>query len=959
MVLGIAFAQTPDTPQISPYSEVEAEDSTNNHSFVPIDSLEVNTEMGTNRNDTFFFAYDSLLSTTDSIVNLNENLKDSLSTDSLENRYRVRGAQSFDRTNLDTTRTSVSRINREKVDLETAVTFSAKDSLIMEGTNNAFLFGDGNVEYGQFKLTAQEIRMELDKSTVYARGATDSIGELFGTPVFKDGGEEYESKQMTYNFKTERGFITDVISEQGEGYLTGGASKKMEDGSFFVQDGKYTTCDDHEHPHFYFNVTKGKMIPNKNIVTGPVYMVLADVPLPLALPFGYFPFSKSYSSGIIFPTFGEDYNRGFYLRDGGYYFALSDYVDLALRGEIYTKGSWGVSGASTYSKRYKFRGNISFSYITTIYGEKGSPDYSKQNNFQFIWSHSQDTKANPNMSFSASVNFATSGYSRNDLNSYYNSSFTENTKSSTVNMTYRFPGTKWSLSTTASITQRTQDSTLAVSFPNLNVTLSQVAPFKRKKSVGGERWYEKIKLSYSGQFQNSLTAQQDVFFKKSLIKDWRNGMRHSMPVSATFSLFKYINISPSISMNDRMYTSKIRRQWDTQASKEVQDTTYGFYNLFDFNASISLDTKIYGFWKPLKIFGDKVQMIRHVLTPTVSFSASPDFSDPFWGVYGTYEYTNSAGELKTQKYNYFSHGVYGAPGQGKTGMVSVSLANNLEMKVRNDQDSTGTKKISLIENFSISQSYNFAADSLNWSNINTSILLRLVKNFNLNLSATWDPYTYRLNSSGSPVRVNVPRWKAGKGWAKLSSTGTSFSYTFNNQTFKRNKNKDTKNNTDNGIDDNEEEDAFNGNIDAAEEKRRRRQEAREASAAADADGYAKWECPWSLSINYSINYGYGAFDYEKLDYKGKWTQNLSFSGNIRPTSNWNFSFSASYNFDLHKLSYMNCTISRDLHCFTMSASFVPVGPYKSYNFHISVKSSLLKDLKYDKRSSTSNGIQWY
>ena len=938
MVLGLNFAQTADSPPLSKTIKEEQPDSLTNKMFVPIDSLELNTEIGKSKHDTLFFAYDSLLSTTDSIID------DNKASSTLE---------------LDTTRTTVSRINREKVDLESSVTFSAKDSLIMFGTNNAYLFGEGNVEYGQFKLDAQEIRLELDNSTVYAQGAVDSIGNLFGKPVFKDGGEQYESKEMTYNFKTERGYITDVISEQGEGYLTGGASKKMEDGSFFVQDGKYTTCDDHDHPHFYFNVTKGKMIPNKNIVTGPVYMVLADVPLPIALPFGYFPFSKSYSSGIIFPTFGEDYNRGFYLRDGGYYFALSDYVDLALRGEIYTKGSWGVSGASTYSKRYKFRGNVSFSYITTIYGEKGSPDYSKQNNFQFIWSHSQDTKSNPNMSFSASVNFSTSGYSRNDLNSYYNSSFTENTKSSSVNMTYRFPGTKWSLSTTANITQRTQDSTLAVSFPNLNVTLSQIAPFKRKKSVGGEKWYEKIKLSYSGQFQNSLTAQQDVFFKKSLIKDWRNGLKHSVPVSATFSLFKYINISPSISMNDRMYTSKIRRQWDTQASREVQDTTYGFYNLFDFNASISLDTKLYGFWKPLKIFGDKVQMIRHVLTPTVSFSASPDFSDPMWGVYGNYEYTTASGELRTQKYNYFSHGIFGSPGQGKSGMVSVSLANNLEMKVKSDADSTGVKKISLIENFTISQSYNFAADSLNWSNINTSILLRLVKNFNLNLSATWDPYTYRLNSSGSPVRVNVPRWKAGKGWAKLSSTGTSFSYTFNNQTFQKKKNSDSKKGS--NVGDEEEEDDYgdNLNIDAKEEKRRRRQEAKEAAAAADADGYAKWEFPWSLSINYSINYGYGDFDFEKLDYKGKWTQNLSFSGNIRPTANWNFSFSASYNFDLHKLAYMNCTISRDLHCFTMSASFVPVGPYKSYNFHISVKSSLLKDLKYDKRSSTNNGIQWY
>lgn len=802
--------------------------------------------------------------------------------------------------------------------------------------------------------------MELDSSTVYATGVIDSTGKLSGTPIFQDDGDTYESKSMKYNFKTERGFITDVITEQGEGYLTGAAAKKMDDGSFFVKDGKYTTCDNHEHPHFYFNITKAKMRPGKDVVTGPGYMVLADVPLPLALPFGFFPFSKDYSSGIIFPSFGEDYNRGFYLNNGGYYFAISDYVDLAVRGEIYTKGSWGLSGHSSYVKRYKYRGTFDISYLTTIYGDKGSPDYQKQKNFQVVWSHSQDAKANPNMNFSASVNFATSGYSRNDVNSYYNSSFTENTKSSTVNMTYRFPGTKWSLSTTASIAQRSQDSTLAVSFPNLNVTLSQTAPFKRKRAVGGEKWYEKIRLSYSGQFQNSLTAQQDQFFKKSLIKDWRNGFRHSVPVSATFSLFKYINLSPSIQLNDRMYTSKIRRQWDTQASREVMDTTYGFYNLFDFQASLSFDTKIYGFWRPMKFLGDKIQMIRHVLTPTVSFSASPDFGDPMWGIYGSYDYVDPQGVPRTRRYNYFSHGVFGSPSEGKSGIVSVNLANNLEMKVKSDNDSSGVKKISLIENLSISQSYNFAADSLNWSNINTSLMLRLVKNFNLNLNATWDPYIYRLNASGTPVRVNKTRLQAGKGIAKLSSTGTSFSYTFNNNTFKRKKKEDLPNTDGDDEEDTEEEDSFNATNDNLRNLReQRRQESLENQRSADADGYAAWECPWNLTVNYSVNYGYGAFDYDKMDYKGKWTQNLSFSGNIRPTKNWNFSFSASYNFDLHKIAYMNCSISRDLHCFTMSASFVPFGPYKSYNFHISVKSSLLKDLKYDKRSSTTNGIRWY
>ncbi len=762
--LGTIIAGKNGNPQTKPLSNpiVTADGDSVVRTFVPVDSIITDTDTLTLRGDSLFFGYDSTLSVTDTIIDLPDD----------STRYRARRGEPLP---ADTSRTILSRINRNKADLETSVTFDATDSLVMIGQNNTYLYGNSNVEYGSFKLNSQEIRMELDKSTVYATGAPDSTGTIVGNPIFKDGNDEYESKQMSYNFKTERGFITDVITEQGEGYLTGGASKKMDDGTFYFSDGKYTTCDNHDDPHFYVKITKGRMSPGKNVISGPFYMVLAGVPLPIALPFGYFPFSKEYSSGIIFPTFGEDYNRGFYMRDGGYYFAISDYVDLALRGEIYTKGSWGVSGHTSYTKRYKFRGNFDFSYITTIYGDKGSPDYSKQKNFQVIWSHSQDAKANPNMNFSASVNFATSGYTRNDLNSYYNSSFTENTKSSTVNMTYRFPGTKWSLSTTANISQRTQDSTLAVSFPNLNVTLSQVAPFKRKRSVGGEKWYEKIRLSYSGQFQNSLTAQQDQFFKKSLIKDWRNGMRHSMPVSATFSLFKYINISPAISMNDRMYTSKIRRQWDTQASREVMDTTYGFYNVFDFNASLSFDTKIYGFWKPLKIFGDKVQMIRHVLTPTVSFSASPDFSNPMWGGWGSYNYIDNQGNPQVRKYNYFSHGIFGSTSQGKSGVVSVNLANNLEMKVKSDADSTGVKKISLIENFSISQSYNFAADSMNWSNINTSLLLRLVKNFNLNLSATWDPYTYALSPSGTPVKINRTRLQAGKGWARLSSTGTSFS----------------------------------------------------------------------------------------------------------------------------------------------------------------------------------------
>ncbi|MDE7375440.1 MAG: LPS-assembly protein LptD [Muribaculaceae bacterium] len=854
---------------------------------------------------------------------------------------------------------NTSRIVNKKMDLDAQVSFMSSDSMIMIRQDSAFMYGACKVTYGDLKLDAGNIEMYLPENTVYAFGSADSTGELQDKPVFTEGGTDYEAQTMLYNFKTRKGYITNVITQQGEGYLTGGITKKDANDEYYQSSARYTTCDNHDHPHFYMQLTRAKVRPGKDIVVGPSYMVLAGLPLPIAVPFGFFPFTESYSSGVIVPTFGEDYQRGFYLRDGGYYLALSDNMDLALTGELYTKGSWGLRAQSNYVKRYKFSGNFNVSYLKTIYGEKGSPDYSAQTNFQVLWSHTQDPKANPNMSLSASVNFTTSGYTRNDLTSYYSSAFTENTKSSTINMTYRFPNSKWSLSTTMNLSQRTQDSTLAVSFHNVTITMSQIYPFKRKKALGNEKWYEKIRLSYSGQFQNSLTAKQNEFFQKSLIKDWRNGMRHSIPISATFNVFKYVNVTPSISLTDRMYTSKVRRQWDEVRGIEQADTSYSFYNVWDFNASVSLDTKLYGFYQPLPFLGNKVKMIRHVLTPTISFTGAPDFSSPFFGYYGQYERPMADGSVQKQKYSMFPNSLFGVPGQGKTGAISVSLANNLEMKVRTDNDSIGEKKISLIENLTLSQSYNFAADSLRLSDLNTSILLRLTKGFNLNLNATWDVYTYALNSAGNPVRVNKLRIASGKGYGKLRSTGTSFSYTLNNDTFKKlfNRGGESKPKAKGTIAPDDPEEPPLEDEDAP--LRDRRSKPTETATEVSDDGYAKWECPWSLSLNYSISYGYGAFNKQKMEYDSRITQNLSFSGNIRPTKNWNLSFSASYNFDTGKLAYMNCNISRDLHCFTMSASFVPVGPYKSYNFHIAVKSALLSDLKYDKRSSVNNGVNWY
>ena len=843
---------------------------------------------------------------------------------------------------------------KKKNGLTSVVDYQANDSIVFTNGNEVYMYGKGVVQFDGMELNADQIEMNMDSSQVYAVGRPDTVGDIVGRPVFKDKSGEYESETMHYNFKTKKGYITNIVTQQGEGYLTGGQTKKMDNDEFYMKDGKYTTCDNHEHPHFYLQLTQAKVRPKKNIVTGPAYMVLADVPLPLAIPFGFFPFTEKYSSGIIMPTFGDELERGYYLRDGGYYFAINDYVDLALTGEIYTKGSWGVNARSAYIKRYKYSGNVDLSFITTITGDKGLPDYSKMKNFKVAWTHTQDTKNNPNMSLSASVNYTTSGYTRNDLNSYYNANaFTENTKSSTVNMTYRVPNSPWSFSATANVTQRTQDSTLNVSFPNLTISMGQVYPFKRKTVVGNERWYERIQLSYSGRFQNSILTKQDQILKSNLIKDWRNGMYHNIPISATFNLFKYLNLTASFNFTDRMYTNKVMQDWDTQQARVVRDTVYGFYNVYNYYGSLSADTKLYGFYTPWKIFGDKVQAIRHIFTPTISFSAAPDFSAPRYGFWDSYSYVNEYGETVTTKYSPFSNGVYGTVSQGRQGTVSFAVSNNLEMKVKSDRDSTGVRKISLIENLSANMSYNMAADSMKWSNLNTSILIKLTKNFNLQMSAVWDTYTYQLDRYGNPVRVNKPRWTVGKGIGRLSSTGTSFSYTFNNDTFKK---KDKDSDSKNTQQQRQQPNALPTDPNSGDEEE-------EAPGDSDVqfgpDGYSIWEIPWSLSINYSVNYGYGTFNKKKMEYNGRFTQNLSLSGNINLTKNWSFNFSASYDFDAKKIAYMNCNITRDMHCWSMSASFVPVGPYKSYNFHISVKSSLLQDLKYDKHGNSYNSLDWY
>ena len=881
----------------------------------------------------------------------------------------------------------VDSVASEKTPIDARVEYTSKDSMVMTGDGLAFMYGDGELRYKSMELTAEYIRICMDSSTLFARGEMDTIEyEVVGKPVFKDGKDSYESNEITYNLKTQKGIIRHVVTEQSEGYVIADKTKKTEGDVLMMQGGKYTTCDDHDHPHFYLQMTKAKVKPGSFIATGPAYLVVGEVPLPLAIPFGFFPFTSQYSSGLIMPNFGDDYTRGMYLQGLGYYFAINDYFDLELRGDIYTRGTWAIYATSKYVKRYKFRGNVSINYRWDVTGEKDMPDYRVAKNLSVQWSHSQDSKANPYNNFSASVNFKTSGYNRSNINSYYNvQANAENTTSSTINYTQRFPDSPWSISANMSITQRTKDSTLTVSLPNINVSMSRIYPFKRKQRVGKEKWYEKISLQYSGNFYNSITCKEDYFLKSNFVKDWQNGLKHQLSSSASFMLFKYISITPSLSFNDRMFFQRVDQRWDEDNMTVQKDTVMGFYNVYDFNASVSMSTKLYGFYIPnRKLFGDKVDRFLHVMTPSLSFSYHPDFSDPMWakrygGFYGTYDRMvttrDAAGNLVPKldenglpifeevNYSRFRE----APGRGSAASLSFSLGNNLEMKLRNDKDTTGKepyKVYSIIDNLSISGGYNFIADSMNWQNFSVNLRIKIPKvNYTINLSGQFDPYMYTTTASGQHVRCNELYWNHGR-FPHFLGTSTSFSYTFNNDVVKRWFDRDAKDKDQ----EQEEEvmaeptiDPLTGEIIMPEEDPAAKKKKKKEDSATD-DGYLFAKIPWSLSVSYSLRYGAGSqWDEKRNYYKMEFRHNLSFSASIGLGSGWKASTSLSYDVNAKKLAYSSINVTKDLHCWSMSASFVPFGPYKSYTFHIGVNASMLKDLKYDKSSADATGkrVNWW
>ncbi len=851
----------------------------------------------------------------------------------------------------------------KKQPLNAPVIYEANDSIVFEEGGYTHLYGQGKVNYEQIELASDIITMNMDSSTVYARGVTDSLGVATGIPVFKDGDTSYETNTIRYNFKSKRGLISNVVTQQGEGYVTGNNAKKGGEDELFMINGRYTTCDHHDHPHFYLQLTRAKVRPKKNVVTGPAYLVVEDVPLPLAVPFFFFPFSSSYSSGFIMPSYLDDSNRGFGLTGGGYYFAISDRMDLKVIGDIFTRGSWSLGAETNYAKRYRYSGMFQGSYQVTKLGDKGMPDYSVSKDMKLAWTHRQDPKANPNSTFSASVNYTTSSYERSSINNLYNPNLmAQNTKTSSVSYSRNFPDQKLNISGTMNIAQSMKDSSIAVTLPDLNISLSQIYPLKRKNAVGPERWYEKISLRYTGRLTNSIRTKDDQLFKKNLIKDWTNGMNHNIPINATFSIFNYFNVTPQFNYTERWYTKKVNAEYSREQSRWLPtDTVYGFHRVFNYDASIGITTKVYGNYEPLLKFAQnrKVQF-RHVITPIVTVSAAPDFGSSHYKYWVSDIDQNNNIQYYSPYDQQYTGNTFGVPSRGKKGMVTFDLSNNIEMKYLSNSDSAAFKKVSIIDELGASLSYNMAAEEKPWSDLNLRLRLKISKSYTFNFNSTFATYAYEFDDSGKVITGNRTEWSYGR-FGRFQGWNTSVNYTFNNDTWKNLKAKffggeKEEESTEEAVIDGTEEGLADVVTDDPMASRPKEQ------AVADADGYQAFKMPWSFSVNYGVQIREDKtkpINEESMRYPYTLTHNLNCSGNIKISNKWAISFTSGYDFHAKEITQTTFNISRDLHCWTMSGTLSPFGRWKSYMFTIRASASILQDLKWEQRSQTQSNVQWY
>ncbi len=808
--------------------------------------------------------------------------------------------------------------------LDDIITGKNTDSLYYDVANKrVYIYDKGDVNYQGKNLQADFMRIDMDTREIFAYGKMDTINNepTMVKPVFTDQGSSYTMDTITYNLKSGKAKIRGVATQEGDGWLIGSEVKKMPDNAINIMGGKYTTCDNTDHPHFYLAMTKAKMIPGKKIVTGPAYMVMEDVPLPLIIPEAFFPISSGAQSGLLMPTYGEDGTKGFFLRDMGYYFTFNDYVDLTLLGGFYSLGSWDLSASSRYIKRYKYTGNASVTYSNIQFGEKGDEDFTKQNAVSVKWTHSQDAKANPGSTFSASVNFATSGYSKYSATSL--SDILSTQTNSSISYSKSWSGTPFSMSANTAISQNSQTETLSVTLPTVVFNVSRFYPLKRKETVGKSKWYEQISMTYTGKMTNSVSALESEFLTSQTLKDMSNGIQHSIPVSASFKLFNYISISPSLSYTERWYFKEENREWNPETNQvEYLDPNYGFYRLYNYNASTTASTTVYGTFQNKNSAG-KLQAVRHTITPNIGVSYAPDFSDQKYGFYKVVQ-SDSLGNY--QVYSPYSVNAYGVPSSGQTMALTFGLQQSLEIKVLSKRDTSGVRKIPIIDQFNLSGSYNFLADSMKFS-LSTVTLNTKIGNYGLKLSLGIDPY--RVSPEGKRYdKLFFP--------GRLTSVSWTYGYTYNSAAKGSNAMNDITQVPP------EFTNPFYDPYGLMDTELRRQ---------FMSNSYYDFSIPWNFGFNYRIAYAIRYVNNGTTGYEPNVTQSLSFNGSITPTKKWGLTFSGSYDLEAQALSGTQIAITRDLHCWQMSFSWIPLGYYRSWSFNIGVKAASLADLKYDKSQS--------
>jgi hypothetical protein len=830
----------------------------------------------------------------------------------------------------DTVQVSLPGSGNDKFALDFNVIYKSADSLYFDlARSRVFLFSNAEIQYEKINLKAHYIEIDFSTNTLHAAGLPDSLGRMHGEPVFTEGDQSFVASTMSYNFDTKRGYIRGVITQEGEGYLHGKAVKKMENEITHVGQGSFTTCN-LDCPHFEFQFQKAKVIPGDKIVTGPVYLVIEDVPLPLALPFGFFPNKKGQASGIKMPSYGEEVNRGFYLEDGGYYWGISDYMELYLLGNIYSRGSWAFKPSLNYRKRYKYNGGINLSYANNVLGVEGTPNYEKRNDFSIRWNHSQDAKAHPTQRFSANVNIQTSKFNR--FNPVSSQNYLSNTFQSSISYQRSFAG-KYFLNVSATHSQNTLNNTVTMTLPDVSFNANRFYPFRRKTRVGALRWYEDISVNYTMNARNQVNTLDSLLFRPETLEDFRSGVRHSIPISSNIKVLNHFNLTNSVNYTERWYSQRIERRWvDDELNDEgelkpgfvTNDTLRGFYGVRDFDYRASLNTTIYGM---AQFTRGPIRAVRHVVNPSIGFSMRPDFGSEFWNYFGEVQ-TDTTG--RTQRYSYYQSGIYGSPPDGRSGSINLGISNNLEIKVRSKRDTvTGVRKVKLIESLTVNTSYDMARDSLRWSSLNVSGRTTLFRNLQVQYSGRWSPYA--IDSLGRMQNKFV--WDTDGKLLRRENTSWNFSmrYSINSSTI--GKGKQTKARTE------PEVDPLTSEFGTDEEL---------AEVMMYPDQFIDWSQPWSLSLDYSLrltsNYRAQQDEFERTT-----VQSLNFSGDISLTPKWKIGFRSGYDFVGNKFTYTSFNFYRDLHCWEMRFNWIPTGGQRSWNFQINVKSQMLQDLKLTRK----------